>query len=154
MHWPVLLIVAFGLGGCSPRLDTISVREEGGLTYRPNATTWRASRDGRLEVVEESAASRSPSELKQVKRVNVTITGQQFDDLKAALTPVRQASGRPTNGPCTLPDGPTILVQYDGSDGSWRWSSADGCEQARAREVFGAAQDATGRLRRWTNNRP
>ena len=152
MGWPFLLIVAFGLGACSPKLDTISVQEQGALTYHPIVTTWTASRDGRLEVVEESAASPSSTEQKQTERVNVTITDQQFDELKAALAPVRQAIGRPTNWPCTLPDGSPIRVQYSGSDGSWRWTSADGCEQTRAREIFGAAQNATAMLRRWSSN--
>jgi hypothetical protein len=115
---------------------------------------WQASRDGRLEVIETRSASASPNEQQQVKRSVISITSGEFEALKAVLEPVHQASRKPAGGACTLPDGPVIVVDYKGSDASWRWSSTEGCQQAKAAEIYGAAQNATTMLRRLTEPKP
>jgi hypothetical protein len=149
MLWRLFPIFAC-LTACSPRPDSIYVQVGGGLTYRQVTTQWRASRDGRLEVIQTMSASPFSTEKQQVKRSLISITSGQFNALKAVLEPVRRASTNPGHEPCTLPDGPDFIVDYKGSDASWGWSSAEGCQPANAAETYRAAEDATTMLRRWT----
>jgi hypothetical protein len=149
MRWPLFPIFAC-LTACSPSPDSIYVQVGGGLTYRQVTTQWRASRDGRLEVIQTMSASPFQTEKQQVKRSLISITSGQFNALRAVLEPVHRASTKPAHGACTLPDGPVIIVAYKGSEASWRWSSAEACQPANAAETYSAAQDATTMLRRWT----
>lgn len=123
------------------------MRVDSGLTPRPVSMEWQASRDGHVEVIEKSVASRLPNEGKEVKRRDVAITVAQFDALRAMVASVHEASKRPAR--CRVTDGPMITVEYEAAAGGWRWASSNGCEEA-----YQTAWKATALLRRWTNSRP
>ena len=151
MRWfyLVLMVCLWGGAGCSPRDDTIAIRWHSGFTPNPVSEQWRASSDGRLAFIRESAASHHPAAKRQIIRANVRISPRQFYHLVGVLEPVRKGVLKPQTAPCGPPDGGSISVQREGPHGTWRWTSA-ACDPQRATTMMQAAGEAMVLLRRWT----
>lgn len=150
MRWVylVLMVCLWGGAACSPRDDTIAIGSRSGFTPYPVSDQWRASSNGRLVFIRESAASHDLAAKRQIIRTKVRITPQQFNYLAVVLEPVRKGVLKSQAGPCGPPDGGTISVEREGQHGTWRWTSA-ACDTQRA-TMMRAAREALTLLKQWT----